>query len=638
MTVASATARSGPYAGNGSTTVFAYTFRVLDEAHLRVVLTDSAGNETVQTLATHYGVSGVGDSGGGSVTMVTAPATGETLTVLRDVPFTQETDYQNQGAYYAETVEDALDLLTMADQQLEERIDRSVTLPVASTITDLAFPTPTADALIGWNADANALANFLPNTSAYVAAELAALTGPEALQLQSIGDTTISAAQWGYLGGAGAAGGAVMAAATALAGRTALGMPVRTPEDYGAIGDGSTNDTTALQAWLDGIQGHAAIGWVPPGKTYRFNARLYVRTGTTIRAYGAVFKAVDSANIATGLYLSDSTILIGVTRVTIEGLTIDGNRTSRTLPGEGANFYVFSSEDVVFKDCRAINAAQDGFYVGGSISGDGLSRRVVLDACFTDAAYRNGVSVVGVAGLQIRAGAFINTAGAVAGPEAGIDVEPINADSQNAGVGIYDVVVTSNDGDGILVQVAESTGVVVQNIRADSNGGYGVRIDIPRTRARARDIFGSGNTSGLVGGIYGVDESGPAGLRKDLGNDSGNPGVNWVNSIQSSWLTVANATFVVPAHYASAIIDGQIEFSVEHSTNARTDFRLWDVTNGAVISDVKPTVHASFASVTLPFRFSSDGTTRTVRMEANLSTAATVTVRYVYYRYRVTEA
>ena len=60
MTVSSQTARTGPYNGNGATTVFAYDFRILDQAHVVVTLKDAANVETVQTLTTDYTVSGVG--------------------------------------------------------------------------------------------------------------------------------------------------------------------------------------------------------------------------------------------------------------------------------------------------------------------------------------------------------------------------------------------------------------------------------------------------------------------------------------------------------------------------------------------------------------------------------------------------
>ena len=97
MTVNAETAKSGPYSGNGSTTVFAYAFKALDQAHLVVTSTVTAtGVETVQELTTHYTVSGVGDDGGGNVTMGSAPAVGVTLTITRAVPQTQTTDLVNR--------------------------------------------------------------------------------------------------------------------------------------------------------------------------------------------------------------------------------------------------------------------------------------------------------------------------------------------------------------------------------------------------------------------------------------------------------------------------------------------------------------------------------------------------------------
>jgi hypothetical protein len=83
MTVSSATNRVS-YNGNGSTTVFAYTFKIFDEDDLTVIIRAANGTETTKTITTHYTVSGVGNSGGGNVTMLTAPASGETLVIIRD--------------------------------------------------------------------------------------------------------------------------------------------------------------------------------------------------------------------------------------------------------------------------------------------------------------------------------------------------------------------------------------------------------------------------------------------------------------------------------------------------------------------------------------------------------------------------
>ena len=84
MTISEQTPRSGPYNGDDATVAFAYSFLIDDEGELVVVLADVNGDETTQTITTHYTVSGVGNNTGGTVTMVTAPATGETLSIRHD--------------------------------------------------------------------------------------------------------------------------------------------------------------------------------------------------------------------------------------------------------------------------------------------------------------------------------------------------------------------------------------------------------------------------------------------------------------------------------------------------------------------------------------------------------------------------
>ncbi len=142
MTIATATAKSGPYNGNGVTTVFAYGFKINSATHIRVVRTSAALVETDLVLTTDYTVSGVGVAAGGSVTLTSGAlaATGEKITLLRSPPFIQETDLENQGAYYAEVVESAFDLLTMQNIALKERVDRAAVIPVSDNVTDIDGP------------------------------------------------------------------------------------------------------------------------------------------------------------------------------------------------------------------------------------------------------------------------------------------------------------------------------------------------------------------------------------------------------------------------------------------------------------------------------------------------------------------
>ena len=64
----------------------------------------------------------------------------EKITIVREIPLTQETDLQNQGAFNAESLETAFDKITMITQQLNEKMDRAVLQDVTS-ITPITLST-----------------------------------------------------------------------------------------------------------------------------------------------------------------------------------------------------------------------------------------------------------------------------------------------------------------------------------------------------------------------------------------------------------------------------------------------------------------------------------------------------------------
>lgn len=128
------------YNGNGTQTVFPFSFKIFEETDIQVILTQADGTEIPLALTTDYTVSAIRDdyTNGGNVTTTgsfSPPASGETLTLVRLMPLTQETDYTENDSFPAETHENALDKLTMIAQQLNEEITRNLVVP----ITD---PTP----------------------------------------------------------------------------------------------------------------------------------------------------------------------------------------------------------------------------------------------------------------------------------------------------------------------------------------------------------------------------------------------------------------------------------------------------------------------------------------------------------------
>jgi len=127
MTV-STTTTAVSAAGDGSTTDFTFTFEILAASDLRViVVTDSTGAESEKTLTTDYTVAGVGQVNGGTVTFVTAPASGETVHIKRgNMALTQPTNYTPNDPFPAETHENALDRVALQIQQINEKLGRAI--------------------------------------------------------------------------------------------------------------------------------------------------------------------------------------------------------------------------------------------------------------------------------------------------------------------------------------------------------------------------------------------------------------------------------------------------------------------------------------------------------------------------------
>jgi hypothetical protein len=147
MTVSSTTVKNS-YSGNGSTTQFAYGYKIFADSDLIVIIrTDSTGAETVKTLTTHYTVAGAGDASGGSITFTSGntPASGQTVVIIREVPQTQAIDYIANDPFPAESHEEGLDRGTMTTQQVQEELNRSIKLSRTNTMTSTEFTVGATD-------------------------------------------------------------------------------------------------------------------------------------------------------------------------------------------------------------------------------------------------------------------------------------------------------------------------------------------------------------------------------------------------------------------------------------------------------------------------------------------------------------
>lgn len=284
MTVSSTTARAS-YTGNGTTTVFAVPFYFLAAADLRVILR-SGTTEVVQTLTTNYSVTGAGVASGGSVTMLVAPAAGTTLTILRNTPTTQETDLLPNDRLPAESLEGALDKLTMLVQQVDEVADRALQFPASDPAASPTIPAATARAskFLSFNASGLPVATVGVDASLDIFMPAGAGTVP-----RSVNDKL---------------------------------RDIVSIKDFGALGDGIADDTAAFNAAIayanaKGGDDRANIPgstiFIPEGR-YRITSALSPVTVSSVMFVGAsrasaVLLISSSTNVFT---FGDSTRTRGV--------------------------------------------------------------------------------------------------------------------------------------------------------------------------------------------------------------------------------------------------------------------------------------------------------------------------------------
>ena len=360
MTVSSDT-NSVTYSGNGSTTVFAYTFKIFANSDLVVSLrNDTTGVSTTQTLTTDYTVSGAGTDSGGNVTFVTAPASGNTVKIERNLAFTQTTVYTENDAFPAKSHEDALDRLTMLTQQNKDKIDAkapkesptftgTVTIPTAAITTfSLGGTNVTSTAtelniLDGVTATATEL-NILDGVTS-TTAELNILDGVTATtaELNILDGVTSTTAELNILDGVTATTAELNYLDITTLG-TSEASKVLTTDSSNNVN--FTNDITLSGGAVFGTTGGNVTSktlddyeegtWSPV-----YGTTLNNFTTMTMDVISATYTKIGNTVIATAYIQTDDVGNTGATgSITIEGLPFTATETSAVAIGFANNFAI----------------------------------------------------------------------------------------------------------------------------------------------------------------------------------------------------------------------------------------------------------------------------------------------------------
>lgn len=134
-----------------------------------------------------------------------------------------------------------------------------------------------------------------------------------------------------------------------------LGVPL-TPVEFGALGNGTTDDTSALQAWAASIsagKGRGSLG----GRTYRTTASISLGNDTYIEGPGTI------AYEGTG----NALVFTGKSRITLKNFTLTGNAVVGVFTS--GNMGMFAQDLTVGVGVLTINYSDDIHIEGLNISG-----------------------------------------------------------------------------------------------------------------------------------------------------------------------------------------------------------------------------------------------------------------------------
>lgn len=245
-----------------------------------------------------------------------------------------------------------------------------------------------------------------------------------------------------------------------------------TPQMFGAVGDGVTNDTEAIKSAVGAIKDGARTLRIPCG-TYLVDEDITLVSDMTLEGEGfnSIIKRIGADNDHYNVIACN-----GTDNVTIKNIHIMGERAEHIgTEGEwGMCIGLRGCNNTTILNCKLTDAWGDGVYLG---TGDNkCCSNTIIEGCIIDNNRRQGISVINSNRLVVRGCTITNTNGI--NPEGGIDFEA-NYDTDISKNNIVEsCIFYGNNGGSIIVgNYIVPYEIVVKNCTSSDKKGlstYGV--------------------------------------------------------------------------------------------------------------------------------------------------------------------
>lgn len=310
MTISSTARKAGPFSGTGLQSAYPFNFKVFTASDVLVVQTDASGVEHPLSLTTDYTVNLNSDQDGnpgGTVTLKANLPAGYLATVSSVVPLTQATSIPSMGGFYPKVIEQALDKLTIAAQQVAGLAGRGLRFA-------LSDPTPQGD---------------LPTAAVRAGKFLAFDAGGNPSAASGTGaDAALRTDLASPAGGASLVG--VILGSLGTVARSLLDKLRERPTVFDYMTQAQRDDCSSNTASMDvsdAVQKafNSGVGLFPPG-SFKLSKKITTPINLAIIGAGGrrtTILAAENFNGDTVFECGSPTVLYGVPSVSASGLVID---------------------------------------------------------------------------------------------------------------------------------------------------------------------------------------------------------------------------------------------------------------------------------------------------------------------------